>query len=165
MLQEKYSREIDSILSEYPAEHRRSAVMPLLYIAQSEYGYVTRDAINEIAELLEIDPTQVASIVGFYSLYYDKPDGKHRIQICTDLPCALRGAEQFADQVCEYLGVKLGESSLDGMFIVEEVMCLAACDKTPMFQVQNSDGISYHEKQTLATVKQLTDQLSAEALE
>lgn len=165
MLKNKYRSEINTILSEYPDKNKRSAVMPLLYIAQQEYGYVTRDAIGEIASLLGIDPTQVVSIVGFYSLYYDKQEGQNRIQICTDLPCALRGSEQFADQVCEHLGVKMGETTEDQFFVVEEVMCLAACDKSPMFQVQNSTGISYHENQSLETVMDLTDQLRAEAKE
>lgn len=161
-LTEKYRREINTILSEYPAGHKRSAVMPLLFLAQQEYGYITREAMGEVAALLSLDQTQVASIVGFYTLYHAEKGGKHRIQICTDLPCALLGAEQFAGQVCEHVGAKIGETTQDGMFTVEEVMCLASCDKAPMFQLQNSDGISYHERQTLETVKRLTDRLRAE---
>ncbi|MBI4770839.1 MAG: NAD(P)H-dependent oxidoreductase subunit E [Chloroflexi bacterium] len=147
------------MIARYPSEHKRSAVMPLLYLAQREYGYVTRGAMGEVAELLGLEPTQVASIVGFYSLYYDKPSGKHRIQICTDLPCALRGADRFAEEVCQNLGVKLGETTADGMFTVEAVMCLAACDKAPMFQLQNRDGIAYHENQTVAGILKLVEEL------
>jgi NADH:ubiquinone oxidoreductase subunit E len=70
------------------------------------------------------------------------------VQICTDLPCALRGAEKFAEDLCQNLGVKMGETTKDGEFTVEEVMCLAGCDKAPMFQVQDVDGIHYHESES-----------------
>lgn len=149
MLAEKYKDNIAATLAKYPADQKRSAVMPLLYLAQSEYGYVTKDAIDEIAAILEIEPTQVASILGFYSLYYDHKAGNHRIQVCTDLPCALRGADKFAQDLCDKFGVKLGGTTADGQFTIEGVMCLAACDRAPMFQVQNKDGIFYHENQTV----------------
>lgn len=164
-LKEKYHREISSLLSEYPDDHKRSAVMPLLFLAQQEYGYISSEAMDEVAALLGIDPTQVASIVGFYTLYHSEEAGTHRIQICTDLPCALRGAEQFSAQICEHLGARIGETTEDGMFTVEEVMCLAACDKAPMFQLQTRDGISYHEKQTLEAVQEMTDRLRADGME
>lgn len=161
MLKDKYADQIAKTLAKYPENQKRSAVMPLLYMAQSEYGYVTKGAMDEIAEILEIEPTQVASIVGFYSLYYDHEAGKNRIQICTDLPCALRGADKFADDLCKKFGVKLGETTKDGQFTIEGVMCLAACDRAPMFQVQNKDGIFYHESQTVDTASAVLDGLKA----
>ena len=97
MLQEKYAIEIEKILSKYPPERKRSAVLPLLYIAQQEYGYCTPDAIREVAGIVGVEPTEVESVVGFYTLFYDKPIGKHVVQVCNDLPCALRGSEQFLD--------------------------------------------------------------------
>ena len=148
MLAEKYRAEIDTLLAKYPPEHKRSAVMPLLYLAQQEYGYVTPAAMAEVGEICGVSATQVAGIVGFYSLYYDHRAGKRRVQVCTDLPCALRGAEKFADDLCQKLGVKLGETTKDGEFTVEAVMCLAGCDKAPMFQVQGADGLHYHESET-----------------
>lgn len=157
MLADKYKDQIAATLAKYPADQKRSAVMPLLYIAQSEYGYVTQEALDEVAEILEIEPTQVASIVGFYSLYYDHAAGNHRIQICNDLPCALKGADKFADDLCKKFGVKLGETTLDGQFTIEGVMCLAACDQAPMFQVQNKDGIFYHENQTVESATQVME--------
>lgn len=159
MLVDKYAKEIEAVLARYPTDRKRSAVMPLLFLAQKEYGHLTPDALDEVAAVCEIEPTQVASIVGFYTLYYDKPEGKHRIQICTDLPCALRGADKFAEQVCEHLGVEAGGTTEDGMFTVEHVMCLAACHRAPMFQLQNSEGIFYHENQTLDSVKALVAEL------
>ncbi len=145
MLAEKYRTQIDTILAKYPPGRERSAVMPLLYLAQSEYGYVTRAAMAEVGALIGLTATEVAGIVGFYTLYYDEPHGKRRLQICTDLPCALRGAEQFAANLCERLGVRLGETTADGEWTVEAVMCLAGCNKAPMFQVQDATGIHYHE--------------------
>jgi len=154
-LTEKYSQEIQTILGKYPSDQKRSAVMPLLYLAQGESGYVSQAAMNEIAEILGITATEVASIVGFYSLYYDEPAGKYRIQVCTDLPCALRGAENFLEKLCENLGIRVGETTPDGLVTVEAVMCLAACDKAPMFQVQSGEGLSYHENQTVESTMNL----------
>ena len=131
--------------------------MPLLYIAQREGGFVSKHDLFEIAEILEITPTEVASIVGFYSLYHDKPEGKIRIQVCTDLPCALRGAEDFLEQLCESVGIKVGETTADGLITIESVMCLAACDHAPMFQVQSEEGISYHENQTVESATELIE--------
>jgi len=159
MLAEKYRAEIKGILAKYPPEQKRSAVLSLLYLAQKEYGYVTPAAREEVAGLLDLEPTQVGSLVGYYTLFYDRPGGKHRLQICTDLPCALRGAEQFAAGVSKKLGVKLGETTADGMFTVESVMCLAACDRAPMFQLQNRDGLFYHENQTVESAHKLTEKL------
>ena len=94
-LAKKYPKEIKQIMAKYPPEHKRSAVMPLLYLAQREEGYVNKDALKDIAGMLDITETEVASIVGFYTLYHDEKAGKYRMQVCTDLPCALRGADQF----------------------------------------------------------------------
>jgi NADH-quinone oxidoreductase subunit E len=159
LLAEKYSQEIDQILGKYPPEQKRAAVLPLLYLAQRESGYVTTQAINEIAELLDLDPTQVGGLVGFYTLFHDQPNGTYKIQICTDLPCALRGAEEFADQVCENLGIRLGETTEDGKIMVEQVKCLAGCDKAPMFQVQEPDGIHYHERQDAKSAMKVIEEL------
>ena len=148
-LQEKHSREIKQILAKYPADQKRSGVMPLLYIAQRDAGYVTKKDLSEIAEILSISTTEVASIVGFYTLYHDEPGGKYRLQVCTDLPCALRGAEQFIEDLCDNLGIQVGDTSKDGIVSVEAVMCLAGCDKAPLFQVQSSTEIAYHENQTV----------------
>jgi NADH-quinone oxidoreductase subunit E len=151
LLAEKYKEEIDQILKKYPPEQKRAAVLPLLYLAQREDGAITQAAVAEIAELLDMDQTQVGGLIGFYTLLHDQPEGKIRVQICTDLPCALRGAEEFAKKLCENLGVRIGETTEDGFITVEEVMCLAACDRAPMFQVQESSGIHYHENQTVET--------------
>jgi NADH-quinone oxidoreductase subunit E len=145
MLSEKYASQISTILSKYPPSQRRSAVMPLLYLAQSEYGHLNDAAMAEVGALVGLSSTEVAGVVGYYTLYYDHAAGKRRMQICTDLPCALRGAEQWADQVCARLGVKMNGTTADGEWTVEPVMCLAACDKAPMFQVQDATGIHYHE--------------------
>jgi NADH-quinone oxidoreductase subunit E len=156
-LQEKYDKDIKDILSKYPDSEKRAAVMPLLYVAQREDGYVTMQDMKDIAEIVGVTPTHVASIVGFYTLYHDKPEGKYRIQVCNDLPCALRGADEFLENLCDNLGIKVGETTKDGLVTVEGVMCLAACDKAPMFQVQDGQGISYHEEQTVESTMKLIE--------
>ena len=134
---EKYPDEVQAVLAKYPSDQKRSAVMPLLYLAQREAVietgrlHVSEASLQEIAELLDLDRTEVASIVGFYSLYYDKPESRFRIQVCTDLPCALRGADQFLEELCKRLNIQPGGTTADGLITVEPVMCLAACDKAP----------------------------------
>lgn len=128
----KYAERIAAQFAKYPT--KRSAVMPLLYIAQEEYGWISPEAIQEVAELCDMDSTQVKSIAGFYTMYSEKPKGRYWLQVCTDLPCALRGADEFYEELKAYLEVEDGGTSRDGLFTVEHVMCLAACDKAPMLQ-------------------------------
>jgi len=148
-LAKKYPEEVKLILSKYPPEGIRSAVMPLLFLAQREEGYITKAAMQDIAQILDITETDIGAIIGFYTLYHDKKEGKYRIQVCTDLPCALRGAEKFMDDLCGSLGIKPGETTADGVVTLEAVTCLAACDKAPMFQTQGPEGIKYHENMTV----------------
>lgn len=156
-LAEKYPKEIEKILAKYPPEHKRSALMPLLYLAQREQGYVDLHAMQEIAGLLEITETEVASMIGFYTLYHDKPEGKLRIQVCVDLPCALRGADKFLADLCASLHIEPGGTTADGLVTVEPVMCLAACNKAPVFQTQGPDGIAYHENMTVEKTLELVE--------
>lgn len=164
-LQQKYPQEIERLLSKYPPEHKASAVMPLLYLAQRESGHINRQSVEDIAEISGLSPTDVESIIGFYTLYHDHPAGRYRIQICTDLPCALRGAETFLQQLCENLGVKVGETTPDGLFTVEAVPCLAACHRAPMFQIQGDGEIAYHESldldKALVVIAELRDRAAA----
>ena len=158
-LVKKYPKEVKQILSKYPPEHKRSAVMPLLYLAQREEGYVNKAAMQDIAKIVDITETDVAAIVGFYTLYHDEKAGKYHMQVCTDLPCALRGAEQFMESLCGNLGIKVGETTADGNITLEAVTCLAACDKAPMFQIQGPDGIKYHENMTVDRTMELVHTL------
>jgi len=138
-LQRAFAAEIAAAVAKYPAGRQASAVLDLLYLAQAAYGRITTEAIEEVASVLEMDPTQVRGVVGFYSLFKEEPHGRFVIHYCTDLPCALRGAEAFLPRVCRAFGVAgPGETSPDGLFSVEEAMCLAACDRAPMMQVNLS---------------------------
>ncbi len=159
MLAENNAQEIEAILAKYPPDQKRSAVMPLLFLAQREYGSLSREVISEVSELLGLQPTEVASLVGFYTLYHDRPGGKYRIQICTDLPCALRGAQAFADELCERLGIEMGGTTPDGQVTVEAVKCLAACDRVPIFQLQEPNGIHYYEDQSVGSAMAVIEAL------
>ena len=133
MLEESYTREIEAILAKYP--DKRSAVLPVMYLAQEVYGYMSKEAMRDVASVLDLDPTHVLALAGFYSLYYEEPVGKYVLEICNDLPCALRGADEFVAMACQKLAVDVDGTSDDGLFTVKTVMCLAACDKAPMLQV------------------------------
>jgi NADH-quinone oxidoreductase subunit E len=154
-LARKYPKEVKQILSKYPPEGKRSAVMPLLFLAQREEGYINKAAMQDIAGMLDITETDVAAIVGFYTLYHDKKEGTYRMQVCTDMPCALRGADEFMRNLCSNLGIQVGETTPDGLLTLEAVTCLAACDKAPMFQTQGPNGIKYHENMTVDRTMEL----------
>ena len=156
---EKYPKEVKQILAKYPRESKRSAVMPLLYLAQREEGYITKDAMQDVADMLDITVTDVGALVGFYTLYHDKKEGRYRMQVCTDLPCALRGADEFIESLCSNLGIKVGETTPDGLITLEAVTCLAACDRAPMFQLQTGDGLEYHEDMTVDKTMELIETL------
>lgn len=151
--------DIERHLAKYPT--KRSAVMPLLYIAQEEYGHITEEAIEEIAELVGMSTTEVRSVVGFYTMYHERPKGRYLIQICDDLPCALRGSGEILEHLCEKLGIQPGETTEDGLFTLETVMCIAACDRAPVIQV----NFHYHEHMTIEKVDQLIDELRRQAAE
>ncbi|MBL8163722.1 MAG: NAD(P)H-dependent oxidoreductase subunit E [Anaerolineae bacterium] len=153
----KYAKRIEATFSKYP--DKRSAVMPLLYIAQEEYGWVSPEGIQEVAELCEIDPTQVKSIAGFYTMYSEQPKGKYWLQVCTDLACALNKADDFYEELKQELGVDDGGTTEDGLFTVEHVMCLAACDKAPMLQC----NFHFHEKLNKEKMRELLAQWRADA--
>ncbi len=157
MLKDIYAEQIAKIFAKYP--DKRSAIMPLLYLAQEHYGYVSPEGIDEVAELCEIDPTQVKSIAGFYTMYRETPKGKYWLQVCTDLPCALVGADKFHHDLLDYLGIEEGGTTPDGLFTVEHVMCLAACDRAPMLQC----NFRYVENLDMEKMKALIEQWRAEA--
>jgi NADH-quinone oxidoreductase subunit E len=132
VLADKYAAEIDEILSKYP--DKRSAILPVMYLAQQEYGYMSKEAMTDVASILNLDPTHVLSLAGFYTLYYEEPVGRYVLEVCNDLPCALRGADEFLEMMCRKLDIPLNGTTADGLFTVKAVMCLAACDKAPMLQ-------------------------------
>lgn len=158
-LYNKYEQEIKEILERYPTEGKQSAVMPLLFLAQRETGHVPSEALPDIAEITGISETDVASIMGFYTLFHAEPAGRYRIQICTDLPCALRGSETYLEQVCDRLGINEGETTTDGLFTVEAVKCLAACHRAPMFQLQGDGEIKYYEDQNVEITMQIVEEI------
>jgi NADH-quinone oxidoreductase E subunit len=155
----QYPQEIEYIISKYPPGCKQSAVMPLLHLAQRETGYLTASALEEIASLLDLSLADVISVAGFYSLYHTEPGAKYRFQVCTDLPCALRGAEEFVETLCQNLGITVGETTPDGLITIEKVTCLAGCHHAPLFQLQSGEGIRYFENQTVDSALELVEQL------
>jgi len=131
-LREKYGQEIDTILARYAQP--QSAVLPLLYIAQDEYGHLTDAAIREVAEIAAMPPTDVFEVVGFYTLFYSQPVGTWVLQVCDDVPCCFLGAEQTVADLEQKLGITVDGTTADGMFTLQRVKCLADCDRAPVVQ-------------------------------
>src|SRR5215472_5315689 len=144
--------EIKSLPPRFP--ELRSAVIPALDIAQEELGYLTSDAMSEVAELLQVDPGYVEGVATFYSLFHLEPTGRHHFYVCTNLSCTLRGAVEICDHIKRRIGVEdFKEVSAEGLFSVEEVECLGACEYAPMMRYQQS----FHYDLTLDKVDTLID--------
>lgn len=128
-------QKISEIISRYP--HKQSAVVPVLYLAQEEFGHLSQEAIDYVANLMEIPPARLYGIVSFYTMLHMKPMGRHHIQVCRTLPCALQGAEKVLDFLKKRLAIDLGETTPDGKFTLSVVECLASCGSAPVLQIND----------------------------
>ena len=156
MLAEKYADEIEGILARFP--DKRSAVLPLMHLAQHEYGYTSREAMREVAGILDLDPTHVLSLAGFYTLFHEEPVGKYVLEICNDLACALRGADEFVQMATDKLGIPVDGTTEDGLFTIKTVMCLGACDRAPMLQANLKFHENLNEEKFEALLAKLRDE-------
>ena len=140
MYSEANEKRIDELLTHYPV--KRSVIIPALFIAQEEHGYVTDDDVRYLAARLDLRVNEVEEIVTFYSMFSRRPIGKYKLQVCRTISCMLNGAPEVTEHLCNKLGVKLGETTSDGKFTVMEVECLGYCDLAPVLQV----NFDYHEQ-------------------
>ena len=147
----------NQILGRYPAEQKRSAVLPALYLAQYQQGYITANAIRYIAELLGITRADVEDVVSYYTMFYTRPVGKYVVNVCRTLSCAVNGAERVTAELSAKLGIKPGETDASGTFTLMEVECLGACDRAPAVMVNDS----WHECLKPEDVSRLVDDIRA----
>ena len=129
---------LEEIVKRYPADQRRSAVLPALYLVQHQQGYITANAMRHVAERLGITPADVEDVVSFYTMFYTRPVGRFLLQVCRTLSCALNGAERVTEELAAKLGVKPGETDPTGTFTLLEVECLGACDRAPVVMVNDA---------------------------
>jgi NADH-quinone oxidoreductase E subunit len=130
------------VLARYPEDWQESAVMPLLDLAQRQNGgWLTRAAMDYVAERLSMPKVRVYEVATFYTMYNLKPIGKHHVEVCTNLPCWLRGSDEIVGACKKFLGVEIGETTEDGMFTLSQAECLGACVNAPMMQI----GDDYYE--------------------
>ncbi|NTW04410.1 MAG: NADH-quinone oxidoreductase subunit NuoE [Oscillochloris sp.] len=132
MLLDTHKSEIETIVGRYAS--KRSAVLPLLYIAQDTYGHLTTEAIREVATILDLPYTDVHEVVGFYTLFYNRPMGTWVLQVCDDVPCCYLGAEELITALKDTLGIAEEQTTSDGLFTLQRVKCLAACHRAPVLQ-------------------------------
>jgi NADH-quinone oxidoreductase subunit E len=125
----------EKFLSKYPAERKRSALIPMLIYAQDETGSITRELIEEVAARVGVTPLQVDEVVTYYSMLHRKPMGKYHVQICTNISCLLVGGEELWEQACGKLGIGHKQVTADGRISLEEVECIGACSWGPAVQV------------------------------
>ncbi len=150
---EENLRKIDEVLKRYPS--KRSALMPVLYIAQEQNGFISNEVIKEVARILEITPEEVLGVVTFYTMYHQKPVGKYHIQVCTNVSCMLRGGNELYDRVKEKLGIVHIQVTEDKIFSLEEVECMGFCGTAPMIAI-NED---YYENLMQVKIDEIIDSL------
>lgn len=133
---EETLKRIGEIILHYPGERRRSALLPLLHIAQQELGgYLSVDVMDYVASLLDIHPIEVYEVATFYSMFHLEPVGKYVIEVCRTGPCSICGSERIVDQLEKILEIKTGETTPDGLFTLKTVECLGSCGTAPVMQV------------------------------
>jgi len=137
MLSPESLKQIDYEVAKYPADQKRSAVMSALRIAQVELGWLSTDAIKYVAEYLGIAPMAAYEVATFYNMYDRKPVGKHKLTVCTNLPCALSGGADAGEYLQKKLGIGYGETTADGKFTLVEGECMGACGYAPVMLVNN----------------------------
>lgn len=148
-------RQFEEVLTRYPT--KRAAILPTLWLAQGEFGYLSSEAVEYVAGLLDLSPATVQGVVTFYTMFATRPMGRFHVQVCTNLSCTLVGARTLVGRLEDRLGVKVGETTEDRAFSLSEVECLGSCGTAPVVQV-NED---YHERQTTDSVVHLIDRLAA----
>jgi NADH-quinone oxidoreductase subunit E len=146
-------KEFEAAVARYPK--KEAAMLPVLYLAQREFGHLGPEAIEYVAKLMGQAPARVQGVVSFYTMYNMKPIGRHHIQVCRTLPCALRGAEEVTEFLKKKLGIDCGQTTPDGRFTLSEVECLASCGTAPMMQVNDE----YYENLTEEKINALLDVL------
>lgn len=132
--------EIKALVMRYPEP--RSALLPVLHMAQADFGYLSEDVQRMVGEVLGVPFMRVREVVTFYTMFRERPTGEHLLEVCTNAGCMLSGSGELVRHLCDQLGIKMGETTADGMFTVTEVECLGACGGAPVVQI---DG-EYHEK-------------------
>jgi NADH-quinone oxidoreductase subunit E len=147
--------EMQSHLTKYPPDRKRSALIPLLFVIQRERSYVDNEGVNFLARFLDLEVTDIWETVTFYSMFNLRPVGKHHIQICKTLSCRVMGEPEITEHVCNRLGIHAGETTDDGKFTVSLVECLGSCGTAPMMQV----GFDYYEDLTTQEVDKILDSL------
>ena len=150
----RFAREV----AKYPVEQKQSAVMACLAIAQQEFGYVSPDVEREIAQYLGMSPMAVHEVTSFYNMYNQRPVGKYKLNVCTNLPCQLRGGVSTLKYLESKLGISMGETTADGMFTLQQSECLGACADSPVMLVNDRSMCSF---MTPEKLDQLVDGLRA----
>jgi NADH-quinone oxidoreductase subunit E len=153
-------KEVDRIISFYPEGKQKSAILPLLHLAQDEFGgWLDVPVMDYVASLLKLEPIEVYEVATFYSMYNLKPLGRHVFEVCQTGPCMLNGSDNIIKYIGEKLGIKPGQTTSDGMFTLKTVECLAACGYAPMMQL----GKTYREHLTKEKVDQIISECSKES--
>lgn len=141
--------QIEQIKQRYP--HPKAALMPVLWMAQKKWGWLSDDVMQTVADVLDLPYAHVLGVARFYTMYFKKPMGRYHIQVCTNISCMLRGGDKIFDELCSHLGIGHNECTPDGRFSIEEVECMGACGGAPMIAI-NED---YYENVTAESVRQL----------
>lgn len=137
ILSENFYKELEKVKKRYPSDHKQAALLPALHMVQKEIGWVSGEAMDEVAAAIGIHPSVVREVVTFYTMYNLKPVGKYHLQVCTNISCSLMGAEELLAHLEKKLGIEAGETTRDNKFTITEVECLGACGTAPCVQIND----------------------------
>lgn len=147
--------EFNRLVARYPQGKQKSALLPVLHLAQDSFGgWLSSETMDYVAELLQIDPIEVYEVATFYSMYNSKPVGKYLFEVCQTGPCMAKGSDNIIDYIKEKLDIKVGETTKDGLFTLKTVECLGACGYAPMMQM----GKTYREHLTKERVDAIVEE-------
>lgn len=131
-------KKCEEIMARYPEGWKEAAILPVLHLVQREWGYVSLEGLKYVAQLLGMPAARAAGVMSFYPMFHKAPVGKHVIQICSTLSCALCGAEEVVDYLKEKLKIEVGETTEDGRFTLEKAECIAACEGGPAIRINDA---------------------------
>lgn len=132
---EEKLKKVDEVIARYPEGRQKSALLPVLHLAQEQFGWLSTETMDYVAALLKLEPIEVYEVATFYSMYNLKPVGKYMFEVCQTGPCMVRGCDDIIAYIGEKLGIKPGETTGDGLFTLKTVECLGACGYAPMMQL------------------------------
>jgi NADH-quinone oxidoreductase subunit E len=155
---EKTEAQFQELVARYPEDQRQAALLPTLWLAQEEWGWLSPEAMRYVAQRIGVTPAHVLGVATFYTMFLTEKPGEHLLEVCTSVSCCMTGGRETLRSLCEKLGIEPGQTTPDGKFTVRAAECLGSCDTSPMMQVDNDVFVeNLNEEKLVALIDELKD--------